>query len=298
MFRGPWLHCIISFSVWIIPTSTCMMENKREDVKAIEMILSFLSDLKSTRRDTANKRRQPFVTLSYAQSLDGKIGVFSSINQKSSNYPISSKESLVLTHALRSAHDAVLVGSGTMKSDNPRLNVRLWHLTKNQEQPRPVLLDTRMSFASSLVSCKAQNLIVCCDIETAAAVEDGMIEIRDDWTIIGCKSTANKNGSKLNIQDVLQKLYIEQGIRSLMVEGGASIINEFSRTDEVSSISHVDAVVITIAPKIIGIHGIPVFDRLLTKGQERATEIVDPKFTTVGKDCILYGTWPSTLRKN
>ena len=87
---------------------------------------------------------RPFVTLSYAQTLDGKMaGVVSQTVTESSSSPattkaasitstttsnlaISGPESLQLTHALRSVHDGILVGGRTLSVDNPRLNNRLW----------------------------------------------------------------------------------------------------------------------------------------------------------------------------
>ena len=60
------------------------------------------------------------MTLSYAQSLDGSIAI-----DRGTPYILSSSESRVLTHKLRAAHDAILVGINTVVIDNPRLTVRL-----------------------------------------------------------------------------------------------------------------------------------------------------------------------------
>lgn len=62
---------------------------------------------------------RPFITLSYAQSLDGSIALFDKRRAL-----ISGTESLVLTHAIRRVHDAILVGAGTIDRDNPKLTVR------------------------------------------------------------------------------------------------------------------------------------------------------------------------------
>ncbi|MEK6223088.1 MAG: dihydrofolate reductase family protein, partial [Chloroflexota bacterium] len=62
------------------------------------------------------KHNRPFVTLTYAQSLDGSIAL-----ENSQSTPISGEASLEMTHQLRANHDALLVGIGTILADNPRL---------------------------------------------------------------------------------------------------------------------------------------------------------------------------------
>ena len=51
----------------------------------------------------------PFVTLSYAQSIDGSIAA-----RPSRPFALSSEESFDMTHLLRSRHDALLVGINTV----------------------------------------------------------------------------------------------------------------------------------------------------------------------------------------
>lgn len=61
---------------------------------------------------------RPFITLTFAQSLDGKIA------KQGQQMLISGKESMAMTHRLRTLHDGILVGIGTALVDDPQLNGR------------------------------------------------------------------------------------------------------------------------------------------------------------------------------
>ena len=126
--------------------------------------------------------RRPFVTLSYAQTLNGMIAQ-NQFKNLSSNLAISCPESFQMTHALRSIHDGILVGKNTMTIDNPRLTNRLWnpHTKQNQiqqqsHQPRPIILDSNLKWFlhqwkhanASLRHIRAQHCIVCCNKEAFA----------------------------------------------------------------------------------------------------------------------------------
>src|SRR5450759_4780012 len=72
----------------------------------------------------------PFVTLSYAQSVDGSIAA-----RPSRPFSLSCEKSFEMTHLLRSRHDALLVGINTVLVDDPRLTVRLC----KGDNPQPVV---------------------------------------------------------------------------------------------------------------------------------------------------------------
>ena len=86
----------------------------------------------STVQTTFEKR--PFVTLTYAQSLDSRISAKPGVQTK-----ILGPQTKAMTHYIRSKHDAILVGAGTVRADNHKLNCRY----PSGKSPIPVILDPR-----------------------------------------------------------------------------------------------------------------------------------------------------------
>ncbi|GAA6010282.1 hypothetical protein JCM10207_005155, partial [Rhodosporidiobolus poonsookiae] len=82
---------------------------------------------------------KPFVTLTYAQSLDGCIS-----GRRGKQLILSGEESMRLTHRLRELHDSILVGVGTVLNDDPQLTARLPTPLPLASQPRPLILDSRL----------------------------------------------------------------------------------------------------------------------------------------------------------
>lgn len=79
-------------------------------------------------------RNEAGFTLSWAQSLNGALSA-----RPGSPTTLSGPASMAFVHRLRSAHQAILVGIGTVLADDPRLNVRL----ADGPSPRPVVVDPR-----------------------------------------------------------------------------------------------------------------------------------------------------------
>jgi len=175
---------------------------------------------------------RPFVTLSYAQSLDGSIAL-----RANEPMAISGEQSLRLTHQLRSMHDGILVGIGTVLSDNPQLTVRHWE----GKNPQPIVLDTHLRMPSDArlrqrgENSGEKSCWVLTTEENAWQQQEG-IEL--------CLLQPGADG-RVCLNDALTLLY-KKGIRHLMVEGGACVITAFLKA------RLADAVIITVAPKILG----------------------------------------------
>ena len=87
---------------------------------AFAPILDALDSAFSDRGASATAATLPFVTLAYAQSLDGSIA-----GETGKPLRLSGSESMHMTHLLRAWHDSILVGVGTVVADDPSLTVRL-----------------------------------------------------------------------------------------------------------------------------------------------------------------------------
>jgi len=241
-----------------------MVTRKASAPISTEIMARVQARLKSA---AAHRRRtgRPLVTLSYAQSLDGSIAT-------RSGHPLalSGSESLVLTHRLRAAHDAILVGIGTVLADNPRLSVRL----APGLDPQPVVVDSRLRFPPYA------NLLRHGRAPWIATSEGADPERREALTAAGAVVfPVSSNNGWVDLANLLQHLG-DKGINSLMVEGGAQIITSFLTA------RLVDQVVITLAPMLVG--GLRVVDRLgpAMKPFPRLRRLL---YQPMGEDLVLWG---------
>ena len=146
---------------------------------------------------------RPTVAIKSACSVDGRIGDI----HKQSQW-ITSKESRMHSHRLRSIYDGILIGSGTLIADNPSLNCRL----EGGRNPTPIILDTYARCPGDAKVLTAGKTPILCVAKETKIREDLEVEY-----LIG-----EYDGSVLNIRDVLQKLY-QKGIYTVLVEGGSKV---------------------------------------------------------------------------
>lgn len=176
---------------------------------------------------------RPLVTLTYAQSLDGSITA-----RPGTRLTISGPETKHLTHQLRAIHDAILVGIGTALADDPKLTARL----AGGPHPQPVILDSRARFPLSAQLLKhptRRPWIITSDSAPREAVE-ALSEA--GARVIPLATDISRH---INLPGLLDFLGAE-GIRSVMVEGGAEVITSFLAG------RLVDVVILTIAPILVG----------------------------------------------
>jgi diaminohydroxyphosphoribosylaminopyrimidine deaminase/5-amino-6-(5-phosphoribosylamino)uracil reductase len=221
--------------------------------------------------DHANTARiisRPVVTLSYAQTLDGRLATSTGSSQW-----ISSPESLRLSHELRVGHDAIMVGAGTVCKDDPRLTVRL----VAGRDPLRVVVDStlRTPLSAAVLTDKAAPGTVFAVTDRAPAAK------RDKVRALGASvlSLPAESGGRVDLVALLAALH-EQGIRSLLVEGGAEMITALLRA------RLVDRLVVCVAPKILGA-GIEAVGDLGIRELARTLIATETLVTPCGVDLIL-----------
>jgi diaminohydroxyphosphoribosylaminopyrimidine deaminase/5-amino-6-(5-phosphoribosylamino)uracil reductase len=157
-------------------------------------------------------------------SLDGKIATRSGESRW-----ISGSESRAHGHLLRSAHDAILVGVGTVVADDPELTARVDDSAGRQ--PLRVVLDSQLRTPPASKVVGPNTLI--------ATTRDGMVGSAETLVLPGTPS------GKVGLGPLLDELG-RRGILSLLVEGGAEVHASFFAE------GLVDKVQAYLAPIIIG----------------------------------------------
>lgn len=195
---------------------------------------------------------RPWITLTYAQSRDGKIS-----GAHKQSLRLSGPASMHMTHRLRAAHDAILVGVGTILTDDPRLNGRCDYSQAvridgyDGPSPRPVVLDSCLRTPPSCrlwqVAASLRPLVLAaaplCDKEAwnerRRALEAAGAHVR----------IVRRHGAVLAWEAIIDALAAE-GVHALMVEGGAGVIDSLLQSQVVP-----DVVIVTVAPVLVGEQG-------------------------------------------
>lgn len=212
----------------------------------------------------------PHITLSYTQTLDGRIATVEGVSQW-----IGSGESLRFVHQLRVDHDAILVGIGTLLKDNPRLTVRL----VEGRDPLRVIVDSRLRTpltAAVLSGAAAQGTLIA---TTDCAGSARIAEVRATGATV--EVVAADAIGRVDLVGLLG-LLSERGISSVMVEGGAGIITSLLRARLVTR------VVACVAPRIMGA-GIEAVGDLGMRDLASMPSLTDLSVRQYGPDVVIDG---------
>lgn len=162
------------------------------------------------------------------QSLDGRIATASG----ASHY-VTGPEDILHNHRMRALFDAVIVGAGTVRHDDPQLTVRLC----SGDEPVRVVIDTerRLDTGFGVFGDGAAETLLLTAVDKAASGRHGNAEV------IGIE-----RWGKGLCPAAIRKMLTDRGLRRLFIEGGGVTVSRFLEA------GCLDRLQITIAPLIIG----------------------------------------------
>lgn len=176
------------------------------------------------------------VTVSYAQSVDGRIATCTGDSRW-----ISCPESLDFAHTLRGSHDAIMVGIGTVLADNPRLTCRL----EECQSPHRVILDSTLRLPLTANITQSADRVATTVLCTEKAISEKPERVRElsDFGVRVVPVDECEYG--LDLRSVFQELNTMH-VSTLFVEGGSTLVTTMLRE------RCVDRLIVVLAPVIIG----------------------------------------------
>ncbi|MCX6333415.1 MAG: bifunctional diaminohydroxyphosphoribosylaminopyrimidine deaminase/5-amino-6-(5-phosphoribosylamino)uracil reductase RibD [Bacteroidia bacterium] len=157
---------------------------------------------------TFHEKERPYIILKWAQSADGLLDAERSRDHPGKPLWITGNAERILVHRWRAVEQSILAGAGTVRTDDPRLNVRDW---TGQDPLRLILSRSGdLDINSALFKTNGTNIVFThnADAKIADAV---MVKLND--------------GSSSAVQ-ISEYLY-RSDIQSVLIEGGAKVLNHF-----------------------------------------------------------------------
>ncbi|MEM0350699.1 MAG: 2,5-diamino-6-(ribosylamino)-4(3H)-pyrimidinone 5'-phosphate reductase, partial [Archaeoglobaceae archaeon] len=179
---------------------------------------------------------KPYVIVNVAASIDGKISDERRVQMK-----ISCREDLKRVDELRASVDAIMVGIGTILSDNPKLNVKSEELRKKRilegksANPLKVVVDSKCRIPENAEVLSGDVIVAVARIADKERVY--RISKKAEVVVFG--------DERVDLRALLEYLYAK-GVRKILVEGGGTLISSLFLEDLV------DELFIYYAPIIIG----------------------------------------------
>ncbi|MGC8841239.1 MAG: bifunctional diaminohydroxyphosphoribosylaminopyrimidine deaminase/5-amino-6-(5-phosphoribosylamino)uracil reductase RibD [Candidatus Sumerlaeaceae bacterium] len=183
---------------------------------------------------TYHEKKRPFLICKWAMTLDGKIATESGHSRW-----ITNELSRAFVHELRAQVDGVMVGVGTVLTDNPLLTVRLEGYAGRQ--PYRIIADGNLRIplrAKCLTLSKKGEVIIC---TSSMAPQDKVAKLR----AMGHEVIVFPGKALLDFHEVMAEL-ARRGIQSILCEGGSGL------TGALFQAQLVDKIIAFVAPKIVG----------------------------------------------
>jgi diaminohydroxyphosphoribosylaminopyrimidine deaminase/5-amino-6-(5-phosphoribosylamino)uracil reductase len=214
-------------------------------------------------------RGRPLVTLKLAVTLDGRIAARGG-DARWITGPAARREA----HALRGVSDAILVGAGTVRADDPRLTCRI----AGGHDPLRIVLASRtldLPRRAQVLVDRAPTLVVAPAGAAAARVESLRRSGVEVLLLPGARGRVPFG--------TLVRALGECGLTTLLVEGGATVAAEALQAGVV------DRVVLFVAHTLLGGDAIPAIGALGIDRVAEAVRLSGTRVRQVGQDLVVEG---------
>lgn len=213
------------------------------------------------------QNRTPYVVMKYAMTMDGKIATHTGKSQW-----ITGSEARQRVHEDRHRYSAIMVGVGTILTDDPMLTCRL----ENSKNPLRIICDTNLR---TPLQAKIVTTINNASTLIATAVTD--TNRHRPYLDAGCEiMVLPQNDNHIDLNRLMQKLG-EKQIDSILLEGGGTLNWSALKNGIVNKVQAY------IAPKLFGGSGKTPVEGLGVNHPKGAFSLSKPVITRIGEDILL-----------
>ncbi len=222
-------------------------------------------------------RKEPFVILKVAATLDGKIAT-----RVGDSKWVTGESSRNFVHRLRDQVDGVVVGIGTALRDDPQLTARI----KKGRDPYRIILDSRLRIpeGAQVIETPSSKTIIA-TTESAARGKIKRLEKKGVRVLI-----LNSKQGRIDLKNCLSKLG-ELEMMSLLVEGGSQVNGSF--LDE----GLIDKILFFLSPKLIGDReALGIFGGSGKATIREAIPLRELRVRRIGEDILIEGYVNSNVK--
>lgn len=214
----------------------------------------------------------PYVTAKVALTLDGKIAA-----ADGSSRWITNEACRRYVHELRAQNDAIMVGLGTVRADDPALTVRTSGF--HGVQPKVVIVDSKLNIPRrSRLLLRPKGTLIFATTNQAPLARFKRIANKGHQVLV-CRVAKDGHVDLKNAMSELAGL----GITSVLIEGGGQIFAD--------AIQHglVQRIVACIAPKFLGGKALDFLPGILIKDIKDAITLDDVNIKLLGDNVVIEG---------
>lgn len=226
------------------------------------------------------RHKIPFVALKWAQSIDGKMALRNFESQW-----ITNEQSRSYAHYLRSLYDVTMVGSKTVLNDNPKLNIRIADFEKEN---KIVIIDPKGTVYQDIDKLeiskyhKTENIFFVVDANASKTAKASNLKFRPQDSFENVLFLNQQSNGFFSLDEIHQFCF-ERNMKSILVEGGPSTLNQYFNQEMY------DRVYSFIAPVFLG-NGIGYSDHLSIPSMADKLGLSFVEKLDLGDDILVTGT--------